>query len=78
MTSSPDKPRNSEPAHNGESRQDEEHARRNGMLDEELEETFPASDPISISQPLVSIGRGKKRVSEQARWPRPRSSRDAG
>jgi hypothetical protein len=40
--------------HQGESdRDDGEHIRREKALDEALKNTFPASDPVSVEQPMV-------------------------
>jgi hypothetical protein len=43
--------RDDKPAHAPESKP---HSVQEDSLDEALEETFPASDPISISQPVKS------------------------
>jgi hypothetical protein len=40
--------------HQGEGdRDDGEHIRREKALDEALKDTFPASDPVSVEQPMV-------------------------
>ena len=42
--------------HQGEGdRDDDEHIRREKALDEALKNTFPASDPVSVGQPMVPI-----------------------
>ena len=44
--------------------QDEERkARLEEELEEGLEETFPASDPVSVAQPAPSRGNGRRRKS---------------
>jgi hypothetical protein len=48
----PDRP--SKPA--SESRQSAEKRRLDEALDEGLEETFPASDPVNVTQPAPSKG----------------------
>jgi hypothetical protein len=39
------------------------------QLQEGLEETFPASDPISVTSTLIS-GTGKRRLKEEKQAPR--------
>jgi hypothetical protein len=49
-----------------------ERRRQEKALDEALKNTFPASDPISVQQPLLSAAAERKGLKEddQARGPR--------
>ena len=39
-------------------RSDREHRRREKALDEALQNTFPASDPVSVEQPVLPAAHG--------------------
>ncbi len=43
-----------EPHHKHESEEDKEQQRLEKSLDEGLEESFPASDPVNVTQPAPS------------------------
>lgn len=48
--------------HQGESdRDDGEHIRREKALDEALKNTFPASDPVSVEQPMAAYRQKDRR-----------------
>ena len=53
--------------HAGDEQQQRDRLHEDQELDEGLEETFPASDPVSITQPVPEPTR-----SEQERYPRRR------
>lgn len=57
--SKPEKPKNESPAVSSLKREkaEQEKASKDDQLEEGLEDTFPASDPVSITQPSV-VGQG--------------------
>ena len=44
---------------------DEARSKQDRLLDEALEETFPASDPISMQQ-IITVGRTERRLLDDA------------
>jgi hypothetical protein len=49
-------------------RDDGEHIRREKALDEALKNTFPASDPVSVEQPMVPTVRTTVEVTSGHHW----------